>query len=271
MRFLLRKYQLINILSIDTVAGAVVSALFFSKILQVDVKIYGLIALALTVWIIYTVDHLRDASKIRHTASTLRHRFHQENYRTLLFILYLAIALDAATIFFIRKRVFEWGLILSAIVIVYLMVQRSLRFLKEFFIASLYTAGILLLSITSTSVHTGSMHYLLMLQFASIAWTNLVLFSWFDHAFDQRDEQNSFVTILGKRATVILLIGLFTVNFILAIIQLSIAAPLMIVLILIAMNGTLFLIFLFRRELEKNEAYRLIGDAVFMFPILFLI
>ncbi len=271
MSFLLKKYRLVNILSIDIVAGAVISALFFSKLLLVQVKIYGLVALALTVWIIYTIDHLRDARRIRHPASTLRHRFHQENYRTLLFVLYAAIVIDAATILFIRRQVFEWGLVLSAIVLFYLMIHRSLRFLKELFIASLYTAGILLLSITTTPVQTGMMHYLLILQFGSIAWANLVLFSWFDHAFDQQDDQNSFVTILGRRTTEILLIALFTLNFILAIIQLNLTAPIMAVFTLIAMNSVLLSIFLFRKVLESDELYRPIGDAIFMLPVFFLI
>jgi hypothetical protein len=271
MSVLFKKYQIVNILSIDIVAGAVISALFFSKLLLVEVKIYGLVALALTVWIIYTIDHLRDARRIRHPAATLRHRFHQENYRTLLFVLYGAIVIDAAIILFIRRQVFEWGLILSAIVLLYLMIHRSLRFLKELFIASLYTAGILLLSITTTPVQTGLMHYLVILQFGSIAWANLVLFSWFDVAFDQQNEQNSFVTVLGRRTTEILLIELFALNFIIAIIQLSMAAPIMAVFILIAMNSVLLIIFLFRKVLEKHELYRSIGDAIFMLPAFFLI
>jgi hypothetical protein len=260
MSVLFKKYQIVNILSIDIVAGAVISALFFSKLLLVEVKIYGLVALALTVWIIYTIDHLRDARRIRHPAATLRHRFHQENYRTLLFVLYGAIVIDAAIILFIRRQVFEWGLILSAIVLLYLMIHRSLRFLKELFIASLYTAGILLLSITTTPVQTGLMHYLVILQFGSIAWANLVLFSWFDVAFDQQND-----------TTEILLIELFALNFIIAIIQLSMAAPIMAVFILIAMNSVLLIIFLFRKVLEKHELYRSIGDAIFMLPAFFLI
>jgi 1,4-dihydroxy-2-naphthoate octaprenyltransferase len=152
-----------------------------------------------------------------------------------------------------------------------LMIHRSLRFLKELFIASLYTAGILLLSITTTPVQTGLMHYLVILQFGSIAWANLVLFSWFDVAFDQQNDQNSFVTVLGRRTTEILLIELFALNFIIAIIQLSMAAPIMAVFILIAMNSVLLIIFLFRKVLEKHELYRSIGDAIFMLPAFFLI
>ena len=271
MRTIFRLYQHINILSIDIVAGAVISALFFSRIFRVEIKSYGLIALGLTVWIIYTVDHLRDAKRIRHQASTVRHRFHQQNFRPLILFLSIAILIDAITIFFIRKQVFEWGVILSIGVMFYLIFQKSLRFLKELFIASLYTAGVLLLSITVTPIQAESMHYLLIVQFGSIAWINLVLFSWFDHAFDQKDDQNSFVTLLGKHTSRIFLHVLCALNFCLTIVLFFIGAPFVPVIILMSMNGTLILIFVFRTVLENDDAYRLIGDAVFLFPVFFLI
>ena len=185
MRAALRFYQYVNILSLDIAAGAVISARFFAKIFDVQIKPYGLVALGLTVWIIYTVDHLRDAKNIKHNASTQRHRFHQKYFHPLIIVFVASpSALDTFTIFFIRRQVFEWGLILFVMVMLYLIVQQYLRFLKEFFIASLYTCGVLLISITITTIDVNTMHVLLIIQFGLIAWTNLVLFSWFDHVFD---------------------------------------------------------------------------------------
>lgn len=271
MSILFRAYQHINVLSIDIVAGAVVSALFFAKIFQVQIRIMGLIALGLTVWVIYTIDHLRDAKKISHRASTLRHRFHQENFRVLVFFLSIAVVADGIAIFFIRRQVFEWGLMLTGVVILYLIFQRSLRFLKELFVACLYTAGVLLLSITVTPLDMMMAHYLLIIQFAVTAWANLVLFSWFDHAFDQQDDQKSFVTILGKRTTQVFLSCLFGLNSLLTVIHYALETPVMPVVILLLMNVTLLLIYIFRKTLDKDDRYRLIGDAVFLFPALFLV
>jgi hypothetical protein len=270
MRPLLRFYQYVNILSLDIAAGAVISALFFAKIFQVQVKPHGLTALALTVWIVYTADHLRDAKKIKHPASTQRHRFHQNHFHFIVAFLALAIVLDVVTIFFIRRQVFEWGLILSAIVILYLLAHQSLRFLKEFFIAALYTCGILLLSITVTPITLGMTHYLLILHFGCMAWINLVLFSWFDQVFDLQDEQSSFVTVVGERTTQYFLYGIFGFSFCLTILELILAGPFIPVLILFTMNIVLVLIFVWRTALAKNDLYRLIGDAVFMFPIILL-
>jgi hypothetical protein len=266
-----RLYYFINILSIDIVAGAIVSALFFAKLFQVHVRPYGLLALGLTVWIIYTIDHLRDAKRIKHRASTKRHRFHQQHFQSLIVFVGIAILLDIIAIFFIRLQIFERGMALAFIVTVYLIGQRSLRFLKEIFIALLYTCGVLLLSISVTHVQLNSMHYLLIVQFGLIAWINLVMFSWFDKEYDQQDNQNSFVTILGQYTTKICLYSLFGLNFLLTVIQIYLHGLLSPFLVLLLMNATLLFIFLFRTVLSKNDLYRLIGDAVFFFPVFFLI
>jgi hypothetical protein len=264
-------HQYLNILSIDIAAGAVVSAMFFAKIFNVQVRSYGLLALGLTVWIIYTIDHLRDAKKIKHRASTLRHRFHQQHFNQLIFWLSLALILDAVTIYFIRRQVFEWGLILFTAVVVYLVIQQYLRFLKELFIATLYTAGVLLLSFAAAQLDLSLVHFLLILQFGCIAWTNLLLFSWFDYAFDQQDEQSSFVTIFGHRKTYYFLNCLFVFNFFLTLLEIVHDGPFAPIIILLMMNITLLLIFVFKRSFSKHDVYRLIGDAIFLFPIFFLI
>jgi hypothetical protein len=271
MRAILRAYHQLNILSVDVVAGSIVSALFFAGIFGVDVKTYGLIALGLTVWVIYTTDHLLDAKKIKHAASTQRHRFHQQYFRILIFFLCLAVLVDCIMIFFIRRQVFEWGVVLAGIVILYLLAQRSLRFLKEFFIAALYTSGVLLLSVAVTPMVITAEQYFLIAQFGMIAWINLLLFSWFDHVFDERDEQNSFVTIMGKEAAFFFLYALYILNFALSLIQIVLFGFSIPMLLLFAMNVTLFLIFIFRNRLAKDDLYRLIGDAVFLFPTFFLL
>jgi hypothetical protein len=270
MRQIIRLYRFFNILSIDVVAGAVISALFFAKIFQVQIRAYGLIALGLTVWGIYTLDHLRDAKKIKHAASTSRHRFHQRHFRSLTILLCAIGVMDLGSIIFIKKQVFEWGLLLGLFVGLYLLIQHYLRFLKEFFIALLYTGGVLLLALSTKSVELTSIQYLIIVQFILIAWINLIMFSWFDQAYDQQDKQNSFVTILGGGPTKIVLYVLMFLNFGLSLLGLLLWGINFPMIILIAMNATLFLVFQFRKSLSKNDRYRLIGDAVFLFPALYL-
>jgi len=176
----------------------------------VAIRPVGLLALALTVWVIYTADHLRDAYTIGKSASTLRHRFHQEHFRTLLIAALAGVLVNVVIVFFIRKQVFVWGTVLAIGVGIYLIVQRYLKFLKEICIACLYTCGVLLPSITVTGVKLTTAHCLLIVQFMMVAWLNLLIFSWFDREDDKQDRQPSFVTMLGEpvtRASIWCLIG----------------------------------------------------------------
>jgi len=258
-------------LSLDVVAGAIVCALFFARIFSVSIRPFGLIALGLTVWIIYTADHLSDAKKIARMASTERHRFHQQYFNTLIWILGVVIIGDAVTIFFIRRQVFEWGVALAFFVLIYLVIQRSLKFLKEIFIAIMYTFGILLLSFPLTEVQLTSAHYILIAQFAIVALVNLLIFSWFDRAFDQQNKQYSFVTILGDQTTRLCIWLLSIIQVLLAGLQLF-SGELKIPALIVAIMGlTLLILFVFRASFAKHEYYRFLGDAVFLFPAFYLL
>src|SRR5688572_30353881 len=150
MSRLIQTYRIINILSLDIVAGAVFCALFFSSLLNVHMLPYAIISLALTVWIIYTADHLRDARKIRHRAATARHQFHQRHFRSLSIVLIIVMAIDSIFILFMREPVLVWGTILAVAALIYLIIQRYLKVLKEWFVASIYTCGVLLPSVSVT-------------------------------------------------------------------------------------------------------------------------
>lgn len=270
MRAVLRFYQLINILSLDIVAGAVISALFFARILEVSITTPGLIALGLTVWIIYTADHLRDARRIPHKASTARHRFHQRHFKVLAVFLLLAIVMDAVTITSIKRQVLLWGLLLTPIILLYLAGQHYLRMFKELFIAILYTFGVLLLTVSVTTLDLNVHHYLMMLQFGILAWINLVLFSWFDYEYDQTDALKSLVTVVGRKSTERFLYFLFAAGAVITV-WLYVGDELVPALVLTAMYMVLFFLFMCRNRLSENDAYRMIGDSVFLFPVFYLL
>jgi 4-hydroxybenzoate polyprenyltransferase len=265
-----RVYRYVNLLSLDIVAGAVVSALFFARVLEVTLRPLGLLALALTVWVIYTADHLKDARDIGKSASTLRHRFHQEHFKTLLIAAGLAVLLNVFIVFFLRKQIFVRGTVLAAGVGIYLIVQRYLKFLKEICIAFLYTCGVLLPSYTLTKVELVTAHYLLIIQFAMVAWLNLLIFSWFDREGDEKDKQTSFVTMLGERITRASIWCLIGGIFLVSVFSIYYSEMKPAVLIVATMGLVLAFIFVFRESFARHDYYRLLGDAVFLLPLLYM-
>ncbi len=271
MAKIFRAYQLINILSLDVAAGAMVCATFFARILEVTILPHGLIALGLTVWIIYTADHLLDARKSKQTAATERHRFHQRYFKMLMAIMILAVLLDASQIYFIRSIVFVAGLWLSFFVTIYFFIQQRLGFLKELLAALLYTSGVLLIPFSVKS-HLASTQILLVFQFGITAWINLLLFSWIDRPLDERDSHRSFATTYGERTTFKALWILLVLSGVLTITQLLLF-PLYteVILTITSMNGLLLLIFMKKEIFEQKGYYRLLGDSIFLLPIIYLL
>lgn len=266
MRNLVKVYRLLNLLSIDVALGAVCSALFFARILQVHILSYGLIALGLSVWIIYTADHLLDALKIKLPAATARHRFHQQNFKVLLVTLFVTIIINGIIILFIRHRVLIAGLYVAATVSIYFLINRYLKFMKEIFIAIVYTIGVLLPSISITQQPPREWPWLIIISFMITALINLILFSWFDHAKDLRDGNISFVTVLGERTSRIVIVVLFLLVLVLTGISLSSAG-----LVILLMNALLLITFIYHRYFSAHDRFRLLGDFVFMIPLLYLL
>jgi len=270
MKKILDAYKIINILSFDVAAGAVICASFFAYLLDVAILPQGLISLGLTVWIIYTADHLLDAKKLKQDASTERHRFHQRNFKSLLLLLIVAVLIDTTQIYFIRNIVFIAGLGLAFLVGIYFLIQQRIGFLKELLGTLLYTGGVLLIPL-SVNNQLSLPVILLIVQFGITAWINLLLFSWIDKSGDEKDKHHSFATTFGLTVTRITLLFLFTVVAILTVIQLVIFPDRIAALTLTLMTLFLLLIFLKKDYFEKEDRYRLLGDAVFLMPIIYLI
>ncbi|GHN00466.1 hypothetical protein WSM22_19550 [Cytophagales bacterium WSM2-2] len=270
MKNLFRFYRLLNILSLDIVAGAVICASFFSRIFDITILPYGLISLGLTVWIIYTTDHLLDARKVKQLASTERHRFHQRHFNLLLVLLTIAIIVDIIQLLFIRKAVFMEGLVLASIVVLYFALQRQLQSLKELFGALLYSGGVLLIPLSLRNEVISSSQMILIVQFILTAFINLLIFSWFDRRYDEQDNRTSFTTMMGEKATLQTLIALFLVQGIFSLSQIVFwYNPFEVILVL--MNGVLLLISIRKKYFEIGDRYRLLGDAIFLLPLIYLL
>lgn len=260
-------YRILNVLSVDVAFGAVCCALFFAKILQVQILSYGLISLWLTVWIIYTTDHLLDARKLQTTASTERHRFHQKHFQEVLKFLGGALLLDFMIVLFIRERVLVGGIFLGTGVIMYLIIQRYVRFLKEISIALLYTSGVLLPSIMVTPISIATLPWIVIIQFTLVALLNLLIFSWFDHDHDLHDGTTSVPIFFGKKATSIFIWVLF---FTICLLSLLSTNPLASCFILV-MGLVLIIIFLRSKYFLVSDRFRFVGDGVFFIPGLYLL
>jgi hypothetical protein len=268
---LIKFYRLLNILSIDVALGSVCCAAWFARLFDMSLKPQAFIVLGLTVWIIYTADHLLDAKRTAGIASTARHRFHQQHYSWLLIALALAVTVDLIFVFFIRQAVFEWGLLLSGVMVVYFLVQRFLKYLKELAVAIIFSCGVMLPSVAVAYRPIDLGLALIVGEFMLTALLNLLLFSWFDRHNDSQDKRESFVTLAGEKGTRKFVRAVFLLSGAL-LMGTALYFPVMInaVVILFLMNVILVVMFIQPNYFQPNDRFRLIGDAVFLLPIIYL-
>lgn len=270
----MRALQFINHFSIDVAIGAVISSMFFAKVFGVLIDWQVLVLLGLVVWLIYTFDHLQDAKSLKTRAKTKRHRLHQDYYQILSVMMVIGLLVAAVLVFFIPLNTLAWGASLFCLVAAYFIcihfLKVRVRHYKEVIIAILYTAGIVLpvLSIYEGVVTTENL--LIMLEFVLLAFTNLLIFSLIERDVDSKQEFPSIVLNMGVKKVGKLLNALIFVHLIILIIIFFLKPSVEIPLIFVAMAVLLYITILFIRKTRENILYRIIGDGVFLLPLVLL-
>ncbi|HEX7013962.1 MAG TPA: hypothetical protein VF191_00525 [Cyclobacteriaceae bacterium] len=267
MSYALKIYRLLNSLSIDVAAGAVVCAMFLAEVLRSRPGSPALMMLGLTVWIIYSSDHLLDARRITTEAATYRHSFYQRHFGIMVVITAAAVVADCILAMRIRPAVFQAGLILAAPVAVYLVAQRFFVSVKELLGAILYTAGVSLpayifMGDRSVTVTQGGF----VVAFFLIAWANLLVFSYFDCESDMKNAQTSFATRWGLQATRWAIFAVIGAGLILCG-YLLFAAMALPALILLTMNLVLFVLMSYPGYFSRGDRFRMVGDSMFLIPL----
>ncbi len=269
MRGVIQYYRLFNVLSLDVASGAIISSLFFAKFYGASPSFISLLSLGLTVWLIYTADRLLDVWDAKGEVSSERHQFHKKNQNVLVRWLVVIAIVDAGLIFFMPVLIIKRGLFLSMMVIGYVLLRKNLYIFKEFFVAVLYTAGVILPAVPATAIHPNG--YLPILQFFLIALLNLIIFSWYERERDLYDKQESIATKIDEPTMKSILLVLFFVALAISCGIILLTKAYYVALVLSVMTGTHLLIVLRKKLFERNHLYRLVGDAAFLFPLIYIL
>ena len=276
--FLLRR---INLLSLDVVAGAVLSGAFAAILSGFQPAITSWFVLGLSVWIFYTLDHLVDAYRLGRAAHTPRHLFVHRNFRVLAAIVLVLSLIDLLLVLFLLDtRVLLFGLALGGaggiyFLLVHLAGRRSYILLKKEVIVSLiYTAGIWGMPLIQAGHEITAMQLLLPSGFLLLAFMNILLLSYHDHGPDELDGHPTIAVVYGrKRAMQAALVTGVTVilfssfAFILPFESVLKAGP----LIYFLMAGSMICLLLASGRVKNKVFFRLLTELVFWLPGLALL
>jgi 1,4-dihydroxy-2-naphthoate octaprenyltransferase len=154
--------------------------------------------------------------------------------------------------------------------VIYFLVQRYLKYLKEIIVAILFSCGVMLPSLALSQRQPDIAGILITVAFMLTALLNLLLFSWFDRHNDIRDKRESFVTLTGEVKSKRILRFTFLLNMTIilgSIFYMPQMADQMSILFL--MNAILIFMFVRPYQFQANDRFRLLGDGVFLLPVIY--
>ncbi|MEM6348697.1 MAG: hypothetical protein AAF927_32735 [Bacteroidota bacterium] len=275
-------YGFLQLLSIDVILGALLSGMMLTRLLAVQMPHYWYWVLPLSVWVIYTTDHLIDARRLKENAHTPRHLFHYRYFHQIGLVWALGIAVCTLYVpFIISKPILYFGFAMGALVLghlalVWLIGNRIAWFIhKELGVGLIYAAGVWGAPLVLYESPITSWIISAAVQFFLLALLNLLIFSFYERETDALDQHTSFVRALGEKRTRYLIVLLTAVILALGIwgsFEHGLAPFYLIVQAVYAlMLAVLLWVFFDEKRFRFAERYRLWGDAVFLFPLLSLL
>ena len=277
----MKPYRYFHFLSFDIVLGALATSCLASRLLEADPGGVWWVALAFTVWLLYTGDHVLDAWRHRKQSSRDMHRFIFRHRKFLLWAMGVIGIGDVFLIFnFLDRSMLKVALVLGGLVLLFYAMRHIFRRNRLFFIPGeafvllIYLAGTWMGPFLTRSVSLQTTHGLIVVMMGGVLLLNLGIISLYDVQIDSRLGISSMAGALGKRITRNLLLATVVGIFLLAILQFlvyGVDRTLQFAIILSGMTMVMLLVLLVPSLFRKQDAYRLVSDAVLYMGFLSLL
>lgn len=200
--------RVLHYLSIDVALGACAGMYFFARLLDAPLSGMAYLILALSVWVIYTFDHLLDAQFSPGKLESRRHLFHRDHFKALVIFALLAagVVLGLAWVFLPSIVIFIAGAFLAALILGGMLLTQKFKEklgpMKESITALLYVTGLLLLPLMQGFTSLPNWKWIwYAIAYLLLAWFNLVYLSLLDQRADYKAGQKSLVSALGFEKT----------------------------------------------------------------------
>jgi len=276
---MLSAYKYIQAFSIDIALGGVIGALFVAKYLGVELGYLVVIELFVTIWLIYTFDHLIDSGSGRYELVAYRHKIHGKLSTSIWGVWSFALIVALSLLFKIPSATLMAGSILGVFVVMYFFSLKLLEegnlYHKEFSAAFLYTIGIF---IGPVSIFQGALSndiWILFIEYVLLASVNLLVFSMYEQLANEKSGFQSLLKTLGAEKIRIISWTLIAIVILLSVVSIiwfwESSDILKAQLIILLMAICLLLVFINKGTLIRHERYRMVGDAIFFLPILYIL
>jgi 4-hydroxybenzoate polyprenyltransferase len=273
-------YRYMHYLSLDIVIGALASSCFAAQLFGENPGWIWWLTLALTVWVLYTGDHMLDAWRHRKKVEREMHAFMLKRRKVFRFSIGAVTLVDSMLIInLLDKELMKYALFLAGLVLLFYAMRhvfRKNRFLLvpgEFFVLLLYMSGTWLGPAVAHGEGFESGHAMIALIFAGVLLMNLGVISLYDIKLDTRLGLASLARKFGAKGTKNMILGTAIAIYLVSILQFlifDVDRYSQFAMILAGM-ATIYLLVLYSpSRFRKNDYYRLTVDAVLIMGFLAL-
>jgi 4-hydroxybenzoate polyprenyltransferase len=271
-------FYLIRLFSLDIIAGALASLVFASSVMGIELPRTYYTVLALTVWLIYTADHLMDGAKTRGKSESETHNFFY-NFKIPIILIFLMVLVFTYRLIMYRldEKIIEFGIAPGIAVVAYLVLNRYYEnapkwfFIKEFWIALIYTLAIWGGSVIYAGDIVTTAQLLIIGSFGMIVLGNVLIYSIYDREADLKEGNRSLVRDFGLKAAVNAAIFFLSISILLALASyLFLGTGLIYIIPLLLISAVMLLIIRFPDFFTADKLYGIIADLVFLFFLLVL-
>ena len=265
-------YRYLHFLSLDIVLGALASSCFAARLFGSNPGMIWWITLALTVWLLYTADHMLDAWKHRKKIERDLHYFMMKNRKTLVWSMGVVTVVNVLLIFnLLDQELMKYALFLAGLVLLFYAMRhvfkknRILNVPGEFFVMILYMAGTWLGPAVALEGDYEAGHGMIALIFLGVLLMNLGVISLYDIKLDSRMGIASLANLLGMKRTKNLLLGTGIAIYLISLLQFLVFDMdrySQYALILTGMITILLLVLYYPSRFRQKDYFRLAADAV---------
>jgi len=274
-------YRYLHFLSLDIVIGALATSCLAARLFASDPGWVWYIILALTVWLLYTGDHMLDAWKHRKKIERELHYFMMKNRKTLVWSMGLVATVNILLIFnLLDHGLMKYALVLAGLVLLFYAMRhvfKKNRFLSipgEVFVLLIYMAGTWLGPAVALEGSFEAGHGMIALIFVGVLLMNLGVISLYDMKLDSRMGITSLANLLGIKRTKNLLLGTALSIYLISLLQFLVSEMdrfSQYALVLSGMTTIMLLVVYYPSRFRKNDYFRLAADAVLFMGFLSLL
>jgi 4-hydroxybenzoate polyprenyltransferase len=279
-KILAKLYYYIRLLSIDIVAGTLAGVVFAGKFLDVEIPRHYYTILAVSVWLIYLIDHLMDGVKRGKESTNPTYLFfYHYKIPIILFSLLLAVFDFRLVLYRLEPEIIQFGLVLAAALFFYFLlnafpvkIAKGL-FVKELWIGIIYAAGIW----GGPFLYAGDKilpgQFMIVTAYFLMVISNVLIYSFKEYNADITAGDNTFAVQFGRKITKSITLSFLTLAIILILLDILLFGNLLglQIFVLLFMSGLLMSLTLFGESYLKNMCIGCLADAIFLLPLILLI